>query len=129
MPSACQRETLSELYRTQPGLVVVDSLHIQAQQKPTLPNASWLHGAGWSQTGKDSMIDSNFSKAMSAIAPYKTTPIVAYCLDIRCWLSWNTAFRLVQIGYTEVYWYRGGMASWKAADLPLVLTPITAQLW
>jgi rhodanese-related sulfurtransferase len=37
--------------------------------------------------------------------------------------------RLAAMGYTQVYWYRGGMESWKAARLPVVETPITAQLW
>ncbi|GEM_PF-3217749 len=37
--------------------------------------------------------------------------------------------RLSVLGYTRIYWYRGGMDAWKAAKLPLVDTPITAQLW
>lgn len=30
----------------------------------------------------------------------------------------NLALRLVAMGYTRVYWYRGGREAWKAAGLP-----------
>ncbi len=117
------------LYRTQPGLVVLDSLHDSAVKKQTLPKAAWLHGAGWSQSEQNGAIDANLAKAMAVLAPGKDTPVVSYCLSWECWLSWNAAMRLAAMGYTQVYWYRGGMESWKAARLPVIETPITAQLW
>jgi rhodanese-related sulfurtransferase len=30
----------------------------------------------------------------------------------------NLALRLTALGYTEVYWYRGGRESWAVAGLP-----------
>jgi rhodanese-related sulfurtransferase len=30
----------------------------------------------------------------------------------------NLALRLVALGYTEVYWYRGGREAWQVAGLP-----------
>jgi len=36
-----------------------------------------------------------------------------------CWESYNAALRALRLGYREVYWYRGGVASWQAAGLPL----------
>jgi hypothetical protein len=32
--------------------------------------------------------------------------------------SYNLALRLVSLGCTAVYWYRGGVEAWQASDLP-----------
>ncbi|MEM7074639.1 MAG: rhodanese-like domain-containing protein [Pseudomonadota bacterium] len=47
------------------------------------------------------------------------TPIVVFCSDPMCWLSYNAALRTVAAGYTNVYWYRGGLNAWQMAGLPL----------
>jgi TolB-like protein/DNA-binding winged helix-turn-helix (wHTH) protein/Tfp pilus assembly protein PilF len=39
----------------------------------------------------------------------------------------NLALRLVALGYTEVYWYRGGREAWMSADLPTA--EVTLQDW
>ena len=33
-------------------------------------------------------------------------------------MSYNAALRLDALGYENLYWYRGGIAAWKAANLP-----------
>ena len=43
---------------------------------------------------------------------------MVYCVDANCWLSYNAALRLHALGYENLYWYRGGIAAWKAANLP-----------
>lgn len=50
-----------------------------------------------------------------------TVPIVIYCSDPQCWLSYNGALRTVAAGYTNVYWYRGGVQAWQMAGLPLTV--------
>lgn len=47
-------------------------------------------------------------------------PIVVFCSDPMCWLSYNAALRAVAAGYTNVYWYRGGLQAWQMAGLPLL---------
>ncbi len=47
-------------------------------------------------------------------------PIVLYCSDPMCWLSYNASLRTVAAGYTNVYWYRGGLQAWQMAGLRLV---------
>ncbi|MCA0871118.1 hypothetical protein LCL97_09785 [Seohaeicola saemankumensis] len=47
-------------------------------------------------------------------------PIVLYCSDPMCWLSYNATLRTVAAGYTNVYWYRGGLQAWQMAGLRLV---------
>lgn len=120
---------LVKLFTAEPTLVVIDSLDMQAAKKQTLPKANWLNGAGWAETKFNKIIDKNFAMVMARIAPNKGTPIVSYCSNWECWLSWNTTMRLSALGYTNLYWYRGGIDAWMAAKLPVVETPITAQLW
>ena len=49
----------------------------------------------------------------------KAWPIVFYCQGPRCWESYNAALRAGDAGYTNVYWYRGGLEAWSVAGLPL----------
>lgn len=49
----------------------------------------------------------------------KQYPIVLYCLSPECWMSYNASLRAINLGYTNVLWYRGGIESWKKAGLPV----------
>jgi rhodanese-related sulfurtransferase len=42
-------------------------------------------------------------------------PIVFYCHHSRCWWSYNAALHAKQLGYTQLYWYRGGYDAWVAS--------------
>ncbi|WP_413872328.1 rhodanese-like domain-containing protein [Albidovulum sp.] len=46
--------------------------------------------------------------------------LVFYCSDPGCWLGYNAALGAVAAGYTNVYWYRGGLQAWQMSGLPLV---------
>ncbi len=48
----------------------------------------------------------------------KAFPIVIYCEGPQCWESYNAALRARDAGYTNVYWYRGGLEAWVTAGLP-----------
>jgi PQQ-dependent catabolism-associated CXXCW motif protein len=48
----------------------------------------------------------------------KAYPVVFYCQGPQCWESYNAALRARDAGYTNVYWYRGGIESWAMANLP-----------
>ncbi|HME27856.1 MAG TPA: hypothetical protein VKI44_42150 [Acetobacteraceae bacterium] len=39
----------------------------------------------------------------------------------------NLALRLVALGYTQVYWYRGGREAWEVNGLPE--TKLDVQEW
>ena len=47
----------------------------------------------------------------------KDYPVVFYCEGPQCWESYNAALRARDAGYTNVYWYRGGLEAWVAANL------------
>ena len=46
-------------------------------------------------------------------------PLVFFCQGAQCWESYNASLRAINLGYTNVYWYRGGLAAWTEAKLPL----------
>jgi rhodanese-related sulfurtransferase len=48
----------------------------------------------------------------------KQRPIVTFAWCVNRWHSRNLALRLIALGYTKVYWYRGGWEAWDAHDLP-----------
>ena len=48
----------------------------------------------------------------------KQYPIVTYCLSTQCWMSYNAALRAINLGYTNVLWYRGGIEAWKQGGMP-----------
>lgn len=50
----------------------------------------------------------------------RSYPVVVYCSDPMCWLSYNASLRAIAAGYTNVYWYRGGMQAWRMSGLQLV---------
>ena len=47
-------------------------------------------------------------------------PIVVFCSDPNCWLSYNATLRVVAAGFTNVYWYRGGLQAWQMAGLQMM---------
>ena len=84
----------------------------------TIAGAFWLVGAGAGDMTKDE--ESRFAKALAGFAGGdKSRPMVFFCVDTECWLSYNTALRAIALGYTNVMWYRGGIAAWRSADLPM----------
>jgi rhodanese-related sulfurtransferase len=56
-----------------------------------------------------------------------TKPIVAMGWNAERFQGRNLALRLVALGCTEVYWYRGGREAWEAAGLPE--TELSMQDW
>lgn len=49
----------------------------------------------------------------------KDRPMVFYCQSTQCWMSYNAALRAINLGYTKVLWYRGGIEAWQQAGGPL----------
>lgn len=45
----------------------------------------------------------------------RAKPLVFYCMNPQCWRSYNAALRAIRMGYTQVYWYRGGLEAWQQA--------------
>ena len=57
----------------------------------------------------------------------RNVPIVTMGFNAERYQGRNLALRLVALGYTEVYWYRGGREAWEVAGLPE--TDLAMQDW
>ena len=104
-------EDLVELLKSKP-LVLTTS-----NENPTVPGAILVNipNVGslddeW-QAGLRVLVD-------EATNGDKQRPIVTFAWCINRWHARNLALRLVALGYTNVYWYRGGWEAWDAHDLP-----------
>jgi rhodanese-related sulfurtransferase len=87
----------------------------------TLPTSKLLlfGGTAFEDKAKDDAFKERFINLLALLAPNKAVPTVFFCASRNCWQSVNAAVRAKQLGYTNVMWYRGGIESWKAAELPV----------
>ncbi len=49
----------------------------------------------------------------------KNTMLIFFCQGVVCWESYNAVLRTARLGYQNIYWYRGGLAAWREAGLPM----------
>lgn len=97
-----------------------------------LPQHRSIAGADWLPGGGDGTGDAAFAAAFRTRAAALTngkpsTAIVTFCHP-DCWASWNAAKRLVGLGYTNVYWFPGGMEAWQDAHDTGVVKPDAAWM-
>jgi PQQ-dependent catabolism-associated CXXCW motif protein len=88
---------------------------IGGNQTFSLPGATWARGAGLAGRNAEAKLAADLTALTGSD---KTKSIVFFCLSKTCWLSHNAAVGAVALGYTNVYWYRGGRDAWIAAGLP-----------
>ena len=101
---------LGELMQRSPQPFLIDVLG--GGVHTTLAGAFWMIGAGAGDMDKAE--EARFAKAIAGFAGGdKGRPMVFFCVDSECWLSYNAALRAIQLGYTNVMWYRGGIAAWR----------------
>ena len=87
----------------------------------TIAGAFWMIGAGDGELSKDE--EKRFLTAIAGFAGGdKNRPLIFFCVDTECWLSYNAALRTIAAGYTNVMWYRGGVAAWRQAELPMTMS-------
>lgn len=108
---------LQVLLQREPKPMLLDVLSGPAHR--TLPRSIWLHNGGLGDYSAEE--NKRFLDTIARIAGHdKQRPLVFFCSGIRCWLSYNAALRALRGGYANVFWYRGGIDAWRAADLPTV---------
>jgi PQQ-dependent catabolism-associated CXXCW motif protein len=118
-------EDLKGLMNSGRHIVLVDV--VKGDRKLTIPGAVWLNGAGDTGSVGDPIQERLGKKLGVLTGGDKSVPVVVFCLSQTCWLSYNASLRVKALGYTNVYWYRGGRDAWKASGAQL--TPITDSTW
>jgi rhodanese-related sulfurtransferase len=63
-------------------------------------------------------LDPNTIEGFQDKIPDKTTRVVIFCHDGKCPMSYSLAAAAVAAGYSNIYWYRGGINAWMAAGNP-----------
>ena len=104
-------DQLKEMLVTDPNLIVIDALASSVM----IEGAKGLgNGIGEQRMfGQDRAM---FPKALSTLtAGDKAKAIVFYCRSSKCWHSYNASLHAIDAGYTNVYWYRGGIDAWQAS--------------
>jgi len=98
-----------------PGLILIDVLGGDGHR--TIRGAYWLKGAGLGTDTETERLRLDLEKLTGG---RKTAPIVFFCLNSECWLSYNAGLRAVELGYTNVHWFRGGTVAWERAQFEMV---------
>jgi adenylate cyclase len=96
-----------------------------AISNPSIPGAI-LTGLGLGGSLSDEWQTALGKLVGQATQGNKQRAIVVFSYSINRWHSYNLALRLVALGYTNVYWYRGGWEAWDAHDLPKA--PLDVQM-
>jgi TolB-like protein len=93
----------------------------------SIPGAVGLKFAGLGGSFTDEAQDRLRRKVRDLTAGDLNQPVVAVGWNSERFNGRNLALRLVALGYTRVYWYRGGREAWEVAGLPE--TPVDLQQW
>lgn len=112
---------LQRMIQDDPQLLLVDVL---AQEHPqTIQGAYWLPSGGSAGSFQDSY-QSDFAAGLTQVTGgVRTRPVVFFCAGANCWESYNATLRANAAGYTRLFWYRGGLASWAEARMPMAPLP------
>ena len=84
----------------------------------SIPGVIGLWGAGVGGNVSDEYQDRLARKMQQLTGGDRSRPIVAMGSSSERYQGRNLALRLVAMGYSQVYWYRGGREAWQAAGLP-----------
>lgn len=89
----------------------LDGTWLVSEPRLSLPGAVWLP-----ETGRGILSDT-MQRYLSDNLAHQTGgrpdhPIVVFCIA-DCWMSWNAAQRISELGYSRVYWFRLGTDGWQ----------------
>jgi PQQ-dependent catabolism-associated CXXCW motif protein len=85
----------------------------------TIRDAAYLPAAGKPGTFDDQHQSTAAAELRRLVAGQANRPLIFFCAGAACWESYNAVLRANAAGYKNLYWYRGGLASWNAAGLPM----------
>jgi TolB-like protein/rhodanese-related sulfurtransferase len=84
----------------------------------SIPDAIGLQGTGIGTKFSEARQHRFRTKIESLTRGDRSVPIVAFCTNSERFTGYNLALRLVALGYTNVFWYRGGTEAWTLNGFP-----------
>jgi PQQ-dependent catabolism-associated CXXCW motif protein len=112
------------------GAVFLDVLPHAPRPANLPPGTIWREKARLSIPGSIWLPDTGYGSLPQVMEDYLRTSLaratggdlakmlVIYC-QRACWMSWNAAKRIIEMGYTNVVWYPDGTDGWEESKLPL----------
>lgn len=101
-------EEVVELVMNTPDLVVID-----ARKTSDRDEAGWIEGSiGLPNYDTD-------EKSLKKHIPEKSTAVLFYCNGVKCGRSVESSKKAVSLGYSKVYWFRGGWEEWTEKGMPV----------
>lgn len=58
-------------------------------------------------------------ESLAGLVPEKSDPVVFYCNGPKCRRSDHAVAIAADCGYTNIYWFRGGIEAWKTNNYPV----------
>jgi hypothetical protein len=118
------QELALALKSSQPPVLI----DVGAVANEAIPSALTLlyGGHAFDDLVADSAYEARFMGLLKLLAPEPANPVVFYGPNRTSWLAVNATLRANKLGYSQVGWYRGGLDSWKAANLPLASVVVRA---
>ena len=58
--------------------------------------------------------------SLAKVIPGKAHPVAFYCNGIKCGRSAKSAKIAIAEGYTNIFWFRGGIQAWEKQNYPVV---------
>jgi len=123
VPGALRLTTLEvrALTANDRSVLLVDVL-ADAHQN-TIQGAHYIPAAGQPGNFNDGAQQTTVRALATLTQNTRDRALVFFCAGSACWESYNAVLRARAAGYTKLYWYRGGLASWNAAGLPFQALP------
>lgn len=100
-------ERLIELVEQNDNLLIIDSRLRSDRKLGHIPGSMSLPDT---QTRCDSL---------ATLIVEKSDPVIFYCNGPRCRRSDKAVATAVQCGYTNIYWFRGGIRAWESDNYPI----------
>ena len=105
----------------------LDGTWLVGKPRSSIPGAHWLPetGRGVLTSTMQDYLKANLKRLTKG---NRTRPIVVFCVS-DCWMSWNAAQRIAQLGYRAVFWFALGTDGWMESGRTLVpITPIPVKV-
>lgn len=95
----------------------LDGTWLVSETRMSLPGAVWLPevGRGVLDDQMRAYLATNLAQLTEGDL---SRPIVVFCVA-DCWMSWNAAQRIADLGYSQVRWFRLGTDGWLDEGWPL----------
>ncbi|PRC94814.1 rhodanese-like domain-containing protein [Solimicrobium silvestre] len=98
------------------GVTVVDTRSAKEYQLAHIAGA--INAAYVEHSLKERDFDPKLDDYSAIAALPKEKAVIFLCNGTECWKSYKASKIALQLGFTQIYWFRGGMPEWQEKSLP-----------